>query len=104
MAARAFEQARSGPRQLVLVTSPVIGKSAIADAFLEQVHTARTSRIAHGQCLNHHGIGEADLPLIEALRIKAASFGECGHVLLRLSCWLLADWAPASERSVPWVC
>ncbi|HEY6993891.1 MAG TPA: AAA family ATPase [Xanthobacteraceae bacterium] len=66
--ARAFEQARSGRRQLVFVTGePGIGKSSLADAFLEQLHGAHAARIAHGQCLDHHGVGEPYLPLIEAL-------------------------------------
>ena len=39
--ARAFEQARSGRRQLVFVTGePGIGKSSLADAFLEQLRVA----------------------------------------------------------------
>ena len=66
--ARAFHQARSGRRQLVFVTGePGIGKSSLADAFLEQLRLARTAQIAHGQCLDHHGVGEPYLPLIEAL-------------------------------------
>ena len=66
--ARHFDQARSGRRQLVFVTGePGIGKSSLADAFLEQLQTARAAKIAHGQCLDHHGAGEPYLPLIEAL-------------------------------------
>jgi DNA-binding winged helix-turn-helix (wHTH) protein/predicted ATPase len=103
--ARAFEQARFGRRQLVFVTGePGIGKSALADAFLEQVRSARTSRIAHGQCLNHHGIGEAYLPLIEALtRLTGASDGAAVKQILaaRAPSWLAqmpSLWTPA-ERS-----
>ena len=66
--AHAFDQARSGRRQIVFVTGePGIGKSSLADAFLEQVRTSQTVKIAHGQCLDHHGVGEPYLPLIEAL-------------------------------------
>ena len=66
--ARRFDHARSGRRQIVFVTGePGIGKSALADAFLEQLRTAHAVRIAHGQCLDHHGVGEPYLPLIEAL-------------------------------------
>ena len=66
--ARYFEHARSGRRQLVfLIGEPGIGKSALADCFLEQVHTERAVRTAHGQCLDLHGAGEPYLPLIEAV-------------------------------------
>jgi predicted ATPase len=66
--AHAFDQARSGWRQVVFVTGePGIGKSALADAFLEQARIAHGVKIAHGQCLDHHGVGEPYLPLIEVL-------------------------------------
>jgi DNA-binding winged helix-turn-helix (wHTH) protein/predicted ATPase len=65
---QAFDRACSGGRQVVFVTGePGIGKSALADAFLEQIQSAHVIRIAHGQCLDHHGVGEPYLPLIEAL-------------------------------------
>ncbi len=75
--ARAFDQACSGRRQLVFVTGETgIGKSALADAFLEQLRVARSVRIAYGQCLDHHGVGEPYLPLIEALtRLAGAPDG-----------------------------
>ena len=66
--ARRFQQARSGRRQVVFVTGePGIGKSSLADAFLAQLRSGQPIRIAHGQCLDHHGVGEPYLPLIEAL-------------------------------------
>ena len=71
--ARAFDQARSGRRQIVFVTGePGIGKSSLADGFLEQLRTVHAVKIAHGQCLDHHGVGEPYLPLIEALTRLAA--------------------------------
>jgi DNA-binding winged helix-turn-helix (wHTH) protein/predicted ATPase len=71
--ARRFDQARSGRRQMVFVTGePGIGKSSLADVFLDQVRNIRTAKIAHGQCLDHHGVGEPYLPLIEALTRLAA--------------------------------
>src|SRR5262245_21367957 len=55
----AFEQAREGRRQLVFVTGePGIGKSSLANAFLDQIRAAQAASIAHGQCLDHHGVGE----------------------------------------------
>jgi DNA-binding winged helix-turn-helix (wHTH) protein/predicted ATPase len=65
---RAFDRAWSGQRQIVFVTGePGIGKSSLTDFFLEQLQTTHAVRIAHGQCVDHHGIGEPYLPLIEAL-------------------------------------
>jgi DNA-binding winged helix-turn-helix (wHTH) protein/predicted ATPase len=65
---RVFDDACAGSRRVVFVTGePGIGKSALADAFLEQLRTAHAARIAYGQCLDHHGVGEPYLPLIEAL-------------------------------------
>ena len=66
--AHAFDQARSGRRQIVFISGePGIGKSSLADAFLEQLPARQSVRIAYGQCLDHHGVGEPYLPLIEAL-------------------------------------
>src|SRR5215470_3236698 len=66
--AGAFEHAQSGRRQLVFVMGePGIGKSSLADAFVDQLCATHAARIAHGQCLDHHGVGEPYLPLIEAL-------------------------------------
>jgi predicted ATPase len=64
----AFDQAQSKRRQVVFVTGePGIGKSSLADAFLEQLRSAHAVVVAHGQCLDHHGVGEPYLPLIEAM-------------------------------------
>jgi DNA-binding winged helix-turn-helix (wHTH) protein/predicted ATPase len=74
--AQAFDQARSGRRQIVFISGePGIGKSALADAFLEQLRTSKMVKIAHGQCLDHHGVGEPYLPLIEALTRLAGGQG-----------------------------
>ena len=65
--ARSFDLARSGRRQLLCLTGePGIGKSALADTFLDQLRTTHPVEIAYGQCLDHHGVGEPYLPLIEA--------------------------------------
>lgn len=63
-----FAQVRAGRRRLVFVTGePGIGKSSLADAFLERLRGAGAVKVAQGQCLDHHGVGEPYLPLIEAL-------------------------------------
>jgi predicted ATPase len=64
---RRFEAAAIGRREIVFVTGePGIGKSALVDTFLERMQAGHAVRIAHGQCLDHHGVGEPYLPLIEA--------------------------------------
>src|SRR4051812_37541226 len=50
-------QALSDQRQIVFITGePGIGKSALAEAFAEQLAVDRKVRIAQGQCLDHHGV------------------------------------------------
>lgn len=103
--ARAFDQARSGQRQLVFMSGePGIGKSSLADAFLEQLRGLHVARIAHGQCLDHHGVGEPYLPLIEAL-MRLAGAPDSATVKETLTAhapsWLAqmpSLWTPA-ERS-----
>src|SRR5262249_29673689 len=79
-----FDQARAGRRQLVFVTGePGIGKSSLANAFLEQLGGAQAASIAHGQCLDHHGVGEPYLPLIEALtRLAGVPSGAAAKKIL----------------------
>jgi predicted ATPase/DNA-binding winged helix-turn-helix (wHTH) protein len=103
--AHAFDQARSGRRQIVFISGePGIGKSSLADTFLEQVPASQTVRIAHGQCLDHHGVGEPYLPLIEALtRLAGGAHGAVVKEILSAQApsWLAqmpALWT-RSERS-----
>jgi DNA-binding winged helix-turn-helix (wHTH) protein/predicted ATPase len=66
--AQCFDKARLGRRQVMFVTGePGIGKSSLADTFLKQVPTSDAVRVAVGQCIDQHGVGEPYLPLIEAL-------------------------------------
>ena len=104
--AQAFDQARSGRRQIVFISGePGIGKSSLADAFLEQLPTSQTMKVAHGQCLDHHGVGEPYLPLIEALtRLAGGADGAAVKEILSTQApsWLAqmpALWS-RSERSV----
>jgi predicted ATPase len=63
-----LEKALRGERQLVFVTGESgIGKTALAEAFLEQVEAAGRMRVGRGQCVEHYGAGEAYLPILEAL-------------------------------------
>jgi DNA-binding winged helix-turn-helix (wHTH) protein len=65
---RALERALSGERQVVFVAGePGIGKTTLVDAFLAQVVGAHQDLwVGRGQCIEHHGAGEAYLPLLEA--------------------------------------
>jgi DNA-binding winged helix-turn-helix (wHTH) protein len=66
---RALEQALLGERQVVFVTGePGIGKTALIDTFLSHSAGAHPGLwVGRGQCIEHHGRGEAYLPLLEAL-------------------------------------
>jgi predicted ATPase/DNA-binding winged helix-turn-helix (wHTH) protein len=104
--ARSFDHARSGRRrQVVFMTGePGIGKSSLADAFLEQLRSAHAVRIAHGQCLDHHGIGEPYLPLIEAwTRLAGGQDGSAVKEILSVQApsWLaqMPSLWTRSERS-----
>src|SRR5260370_117873 len=57
-----------GKRQVVFVTGePGIGKTTLVDAFLTQAAGGASMRIARGQCVEHFGVGEVYLPVLEAL-------------------------------------
>jgi predicted ATPase/DNA-binding winged helix-turn-helix (wHTH) protein len=63
-----LEQARHGVRQVVFVTGePGIGKTTVVDAFAAGLAADATLWVARGQCLDHHGMGEAYLPVLDAL-------------------------------------
>jgi predicted ATPase/DNA-binding winged helix-turn-helix (wHTH) protein len=63
-----LEQARHGVRQVVFVTGePGIGKTTVVDAFAAILVADATLSMARGQCLDHHGMGEAYLPVLDAL-------------------------------------
>jgi predicted ATPase len=104
--ARHFRDAQSGRRQIVFVTGEAgIGKSALADTFLNQLRAAHSARTAHGQCLDHHGVGEPYLPLIEVLtRLAGGQDGTTVKQILSTQApsWLAqmpSLWTP-SERSM----
>ena len=59
---------RQGVRQTVFLTGePGMGKTAVVDAFVEEVTGAGDVWLARGQCIEHYGGGEAYLPVLEAL-------------------------------------
>jgi DNA-binding winged helix-turn-helix (wHTH) protein/predicted ATPase len=90
-----FGLALSGQRQIVFVTGePGIGKSALVDAFTDRLDRSAV-KIAQGQCLDHHGVGEPYLPLIEAFTRLGASAEGAG---IRT---ILATQAPSWLAQMP---
>jgi predicted ATPase len=63
-----LRQALGGTRQVVFVTGEAgIGKTTVVDAFVSGVIAMENHSVARGQCLDHHGVGEAYLPVLDAL-------------------------------------
>jgi DNA-binding winged helix-turn-helix (wHTH) protein len=63
-----FATVRQGQRQIVFVTGPAgIGKTTLVEAFVHQLGTKAQRWVGWGQCIEHHGPGEAYLPVLEAL-------------------------------------
>ena len=63
-----FAAAQRGARQLVFVTGEAgIGKTTVVDAFLATLAAQVPCWVAWGQCMAHYGVGEAYLPVLDAL-------------------------------------
>ncbi len=63
-----YAAACQGRRQVVLITGEVgIGKTTLVDAFVTEVGAHADLWVGRGQCIEHHGSGEAYLPLLEAI-------------------------------------
>lgn len=65
-----LDGAAGGDRQMVFIIGEAgVGKTALAEAFVQSLARDASSglRLAHGQCIEHHGVGEAYLPVLEAL-------------------------------------
>jgi predicted ATPase/DNA-binding winged helix-turn-helix (wHTH) protein len=62
-----LETARAGQRQVVFLSGEAgIGKTTVIDAFLARAVSDPDVLIARGACLEHYGIAEAYLPVLEA--------------------------------------
>jgi len=63
-----LERARAGARQLVFLSGEVgIGKTTVLDALRARAAADPDVLIAPGACLEHYGVAEAYLPVLEAL-------------------------------------
>src|SRR5262245_33651660 len=66
--AQRLERARAGQRQLVFLSGEAgIGKTAVLDTFLARAASDPDLLIARGTCLEHYGVAETYLPVLEAL-------------------------------------
>jgi DNA-binding winged helix-turn-helix (wHTH) protein/predicted ATPase len=63
-----YAAARQGQRQVGFITGEAgIGKTALVEAFVAGVAAEADVWIGHGQCIDQYGMGEAYLPVLEAL-------------------------------------
>jgi predicted ATPase len=83
--AQCWTLARQGTRQVVVIAGEAgIGKTALVHTFVAQVAATEDVRLGHGQCLDHYGVGEAYLPILEALgRLGRGPEGERLVAVLR---------------------
>ena len=64
----ALAEAQRGRPQFVFVTGdPGIGKTTLMHQFLSQVSATTPTWVGWGQCIEHFGVGEAYLPVLDAL-------------------------------------
>jgi predicted ATPase len=93
----ALEQALRGERQVVFVTGEAgIGKTAVVDAFVEQVSNSALL-VGHGQCIEHHSEGEAYLPMLVAVS-EICRQAPDENVMA-----LLGRYAPSWLAHMPWL-
>ena len=94
----AWAQACQGQRQVIWVTGEAgIGKTAVVEAFAAEIAADSTVWLAHGQCVEQYGTGEAYLPILEALgRLCRTPRGEQLIPLLR-------QRAPTWLVQMPWL-
>src|SRR5215471_498514 len=95
---RWFDKALTGARQVVFVTGEAgLGKTTVVEAFLAQVRDREALRIGRGQCIEHYGVGEAYLPVLESLGRLCQAAGDEGLTAL------LARRAPTWLVQMPWL-
>jgi predicted ATPase/DNA-binding winged helix-turn-helix (wHTH) protein len=93
-----LERAMEGERQVVFITGEAgIGKTTLVESFLLSVSRDPQIWIAHGQCLEQYGVGEAYLPALEALSRLCQEPGR-EHLIE-----LLRRRAPTWLLQMPWL-
>jgi DNA-binding winged helix-turn-helix (wHTH) protein/predicted ATPase len=98
---RCYTTALQGTRQICFIAGEAgIGKTALAETFMTQVAVAGEAWLGRGQCVDHYGVGEAYLPLLEAFtRLCRATSGAQMRAILtqHAPSWLLQMPALLSE-------
>lgn len=96
-----------GERQVGFITGEAgIGKTTLVDAFVSDLDTEETLWVGYGQCLDHYGVGEAYMPLLEAFGrlCRGPSGAHAIEVLDRQApSWLLqmpALFPPADQEAL----
>src|SRR5262245_13440626 len=90
-------QAQRGARQTVFVTGEAgIGKTTVVETFVSRLDATAT-HVARGQCVEHHGLAEAYMPVLEALARLCR--GPRGAAIIEV----LRAQAPTWLVEMPWL-
>src|SRR5262245_38389970 len=93
-----FERACAGERQLVFLSGEAgIGKTTVLDAFVARAAREPDVMIARGACLEHYGVAEAYLPVLEAIGRLLREPGSDRAIRL------LEKYAPTWLLQLPWL-
>ena len=93
---RWWAKALRGERQVGFVTGEAgIGKTTLVEAFIARAEGEEALWIGHGQCIEQYGIGDAYLPVLEALRRLCR--GPAGQRFIAL----LGQYAPSWLVQMP---
>jgi len=93
-----FVRACGGERQLVFVSGEVgIGKTTVLDAFVARAAREPDVMIARGACLEHYGVAESYLPVLEAIGRLLREPGSDRAIRL------LEKYAPTWVLQLPWL-
>ncbi len=87
-----FEKIITGNRKLIFVTGEAgIGKTTLIETFIHNIPHKHNTRIASGQCIEQYGVGEAYLPVLDALGRLCRTQD---HVFLDLLAQSIPSWLP----------
>src|SRR5215472_6817901 len=93
-----FARACAGDRQLVFVSGEAgIGKTTVLEAFVERAAREPDVMLARGVCLEHYGVAEPYLPVLEAIGRLLREPGSDRAIRL------LEKYAPTWVLQLPWL-
>src|SRR5215813_10898499 len=93
-----LERARAGERQLVFLSGEAgIGKTTVLDAFVARAVRQPDVMIARGACLEHYGVAEPYMPVLEAVGRLLREPGSDRAIRL------LEKYAPTWVLQLPWL-